>query len=316
MLLAVAQIAVDSNRPVALRKAAVELLPLGAADQITASLEALLSPGERPAIQHSAARSLAALDDPQACRRLYAQWPKYTKSVRRVILSAAPRSVGARLALVEALEQGRVMAIELPAEVETALKQDASESLRQRLAAVLGQASGSDRGQVVAEYQDVLAMKGSPARGAALAKEHCLACHTVVGIGTPIGPDLSGISRQPKDRVLADILDPSNRVSADFVAYSVITSHGTTLVGLILAETAEAITLRMADGEQRTLRKADIDEVRASGKSFMPDGIERKIERQGLADLLAFLWQPERELLEENGQRIDKKQRKVLRAEK
>ena len=78
----------------------------------------------------------------------------------------------------------------------------------------------------------------------------------------------------------------------------VTTHNGKVLTGLISEETTESITLFQADGERVTVPRDEIETWNANAKSLMPDGIEKKMDRQGLADLLAFLRSPDRRLLD------------------
>jgi len=108
---------------------------------------------------------------------------------------------------------------------------------------------------------------------------------------------LSGLSSRPKTAVLEDILDPSRQVSSDFISYTVRTVQGDTITGLIAAETATGVTLRRANQPDETVLRSQIAELRAEGKSLMPDGLEQGLSGQDMADLLEFLRQPEAALL-------------------
>ncbi len=58
---------------------------------------------------------------------------------------------------------------------------------------------------------------------------------------------------------------------------------------MIAAETASSLTLRRADGTSETVLRVDIEELRSTGLSFMPEGLEKQIEVPAMADLLAYL---------------------------
>src|SRR5262249_36335652 len=47
--------------------------------------------------------------------------------------------------------------------------------------------------------------------------------------------------------------------------------------------------LRGQEGKQQTLLRADIDELVSSGKSLMPEGLEKELPLKEMTDLLAFL---------------------------
>jgi putative heme-binding domain-containing protein len=56
-----------------------------------------------------------------------------------------------------------------------------------------------------------------------------------------------------------------------------------------LAETAESVTLRQPEGRELTVLRAEIDEMRSTSKSLMPEGIEKDVTVEQMADILAFL---------------------------
>ena len=68
-----------------------------------------------------------------------------------------------------------------------------------------------------------------------------------------------------------------------------MTGTGRIVTGMIIAETANALTLRRADGTGETVLRIDIEELRSTGVSFMPEGLERQIDVPAMADLLAYL---------------------------
>jgi putative heme-binding domain-containing protein len=69
----------------------------------------------------------------------------------------------------------------------------------------------------------------------------------------------------------------------------VITSNGQAHTGILASETSTSITMKQADGKTLTLRRAEIDELYSNGVSFMPDGFEKLIPRQEMADLISFI---------------------------
>ena len=61
------------------------------------------------------------------------------------------------------------------------------------------------------------------------------------------------------------------------------------LTGILAAETATSITLRQQGGKEAVIARSEIDELRSSGQSLMPEGLERNIPPQDMADLLMFI---------------------------
>jgi putative heme-binding domain-containing protein len=93
----------------------------------------------------------------------------------------------------------------------------------------------------------------------------------------------------PAEELLVHILDPSRSVEGNFLQYSVATVDGRLLNGLLTSESRNAVELVDAEGKAQTILRGDIEEIIASKKSLMPEGFEKQIPPEGLADLLAFL---------------------------
>ncbi len=70
-----------------------------------------------------------------------------------------------------------------------------------------------------------------------------------------------------------------------------LTESGRTLQGLLAGETAAAVTLQEADGKAITIARDEIEQLRPTGSSFMPMGLEKEIDVDAMADLLSFLKQ-------------------------
>ena len=51
------------------------------------------------------------------------------------------------------------------------------------------------------------------------------------------------------------------------------------LVGLLAQESSASITLKQAEGKEATLLRADLDSLKAAGRSLMPEGLEKLISQ-------------------------------------
>ena len=58
---------------------------------------------------------------------------------------------------------------------------------------------------------------------------------------------------------------------------------------MIAAETATSVTLRRQEGKEDVLLRTDIEAMAGSGQSLMPEGVEKDLPPQSVADLIAFL---------------------------
>jgi len=259
----------------------------------------LLQPQQPGEVQSAAARGLADLDSPALAKTIFSRWSQYAAATRRRLLASVPRSTALTAALAGALEGGEVAAVELDASIRQALLKISNDQLRQRFQSLLASAVAPDRQEVMSRFQPSLKLEGDRVRGAAIFTKTCLVCHTVDGHGQHVGPDLSAIGSRPKEALLVDILDPSRQVSPDFINYTLITIDGKLLTGFILSETAASVTLRRAGEADDTVLRSQIKDLRADGKSLMPEGLEQGLTPKEMADLLAFLQKPEGRLLSE-----------------
>ncbi len=71
----------------------------------------------------------------------------------------------------------------------------------------------------------------------------CGNCHQLFGVGTVVGPDLTGSNRANLEYLLENLLDPSAVVGKDYQMTIVEMKDGRTLNGLAKQENAETLTL-------------------------------------------------------------------------
>jgi putative heme-binding domain-containing protein len=133
-------------------------------------------------------------------------------------------------------------------------------------------------------------MKGDLAKGREVFRKNCTACHRLENTGYEVGANLlSALRNKSKETLLIDILDPSREVDPRYVNYQVHTTSGRTLSGLLAVETPTSITLRRGEKAEDTILRSQIDEMRATSKSLMPEEFEKQIDKQQMADLIEYL---------------------------
>jgi putative heme-binding domain-containing protein len=142
---------------------------------------------------------------------------------------------------------------------------------------------------VVEGYRGALEMKGDAARGKQIFAKACAACHKVQGVGNDIGPNLAAMKARGPEAILLNVLDPNREVNPQYLNYAVLMNDGRQLTGIITAETATGITLRRADNATDNVLRIDIDQLKSTGMSLMPEGMEKQIDPAAMADLLEFL---------------------------
>jgi len=152
--------------------------------------------------------------------------------------------------------------------------------------------SSTDRAQVLAGFAGVEKLTGDPARGQRQFQSLCATCHRLRGEGHEVGPDLGMVADKPVDWLLTAILDPNQAVEARYRAWNLTLKSAEELSGIISAETANNLVLRMAGGADHVVLRGDIATLSQSRLSLMPVGFESALKPQDMADLLRWLRAP------------------------
>jgi putative membrane-bound dehydrogenase-like protein len=283
-------IARDGQRPSADRTSAIRLLGYGPFSIAAETLSELLGPRNPTAIQLAAIRSLSLFDNPRVADILLLSWNSYSPGARREVLEALFARPERLARLLDAVERKQVLAGQIEPFHLDRLRKHTNLKLRSRAQTLLAGEATPDRRKIVEDYQSALELKGDAARGKAVFKKTCATCHRLENEGVEVGPDLlSALRNKSRDVLLIDILDPSREVDPRYINYLVTNKAGQVFTGMIAAETASSITLRRAEKAEDTLLRSQIDDVQATAKSVMPDGLEMQLSKQDVADLIAYL---------------------------
>ena len=133
---------------------------------------------------------------------------------------------------------------------------------------------------------------GNPANGKALYNgvATCSQCHMVGTEGKNVGPGLTEIgSKLSKDAMYVSILAPSAGISHNYESFAVRTDDDETIIGLMVSDTAERVTIKDAKGIERTISRKNVGEIKKQEKSLMPENLQETMNEQGLVDLVEYL---------------------------
>lgn len=283
-----AALAADAHQNLAVRRSAVELLGFvpSAEDLLWPLCERKVDPALRVAAIGALARQGAA---PARWDELVARFDQETPAVRRAILEALLQTRERTQQLLDAIAAGHIR----PGEIEPALARRLTEhrdaAIRREAAELLASLTPADRAVVLADYQVVLTMEGDARRGRAVFEKHCATCHRIGDLGVNVAPDISDSRTKQPQQLLTDILQPNRAIDNNYLSYTVQQADGTVLTGILAAETATSITLRQQGGKEVVIPRSEIEELKSSGLSLMPEGLERSIDKQQMADLIAFI---------------------------
>ncbi|MFO0801588.1 MAG: PVC-type heme-binding CxxCH protein [Gemmataceae bacterium] len=285
-----AAIVKDETKGDAVRIAAANLLAIGPFDSAGASLAEVLIPASSGELQLAAVRALAAHADPKVGELLLAKWSGYGPALRREVLDALLARPERILNLLDAIEKKLVAPGEIDPARVTLLKTHPNAAVQKKALAILKASVNADRAKIVAEYAAALELKGDAEKGRAAFKTTCAACHKLDGVGHEVGPNLlAALPNKSGEDLITSFFDPNREVDPRYVNYQAITTDGRILLGIVATETPTSLTLRRADGAEDTILRKDVESLRSTKLSLMPEELEKKLSKQDVADLLAYL---------------------------
>jgi len=289
LLVESAALAADESAPAEERTKAVALVGQGQPERMLATLPPLLASHQPPTVQAAAARALASIDRPEIATCLLKPWRGYTPAVRSEVVGLLLGRRAWIMPTLDAVGTGVVPAGEIPPSRRAILLQDGNRAIRQRARAVLGGDVPGPRATAIAQYAQALHQPGQPERGRAIFDRECVSCHKLGERGHAVGPNLASVRHKTPEEILVSILDPNREVSPEFLEYTIALGDGRIVAGLVASESPTSLTLRAREGAEQTILRHEIAEIAGTGKSLMPEGLEKSVSPKDMADLIAFL---------------------------
>jgi len=271
----------DDTQPLALRLSALAKLPAGAALTFAGS--------EVPEIRAAAGQQAAAgLPDKAAglaAALIQKAAPSDLLGAYAILTTAgSPPAVALLVNELDRLASGTVPeAVRL--DLIEAAAQRPEAAVKEKLAAyetTLGQSGHSVfdltlQGGDVARGREVFANQGT-----------CLKCHRAEGEGGNAGPRLTGLALRAKPAyVLESIVNPNAVIVPGFGMAVFTRTDGNIVVGTVMEDLPDEVTVRTAEGEKKVLPKASIKEQSPAVSPMPPLGLS--LSKRDLRDLMAFL---------------------------
>ncbi|HYR58642.1 MAG TPA: c-type cytochrome, partial [Chthoniobacteraceae bacterium] len=279
------------NAPEPIRLAAVRLFGRGfnSPENDLPQLAPFIGPGASAEFQKAGLDTLARSGSPHVPGIALRDWAQQGPSMRISIIDLLLSRDEWTRSLLDAIESGGVAAADVPAASRQRLAKHADESIRKRAETLVPVNRATDRSAVVAKYQVVNDLRGDGVKGAAIFMNTCSPCHSYLGHGHDVGPNVMTYRSKGVQDFLVAILDPNAVVEPRFAAYNVQTRDGRALYGVISSETATTLVLAQPGGLRETILRSDIASLHAANLSLMPEGLEQALSPQDLADLIAYL---------------------------
>jgi putative membrane-bound dehydrogenase-like protein len=221
--------------------------------------------------------------------QLLALLPKQSPAGRGQVFDALLSRPERVKLLLDAIEAGKLKPREIDQTRANRLLKSSDPALKARAEKLLASAMPADRLKVFEDYKRVLTMAADPHRGKEVFKKNCATCHKIGDVGVEVGPSIADLRTKTPEQVLTDVIMPNKAIDNNFVSYTIVTDDGLQYVGIVAADTPGSVTLKMPDGKLVSVLKSNIDSMENNGVSLMPEGVERTIPHQDMADVIAFV---------------------------
>ncbi len=259
------------------------------------AVAALLAAASGPVpdeLRKASLSSLSSYDDEAIGAQVAALLPKLAGDVRTAAFALLASRAKWSARLLDAVQAGRVKVKDVPDDVATRLRGSEDKPLADLAARVLPVSV-----PVAAEFQkridEVGAVlkggAGNPYAGEATFTARCASCHKLFFKGGNVGPDLTQYQRDNLGTMLLSIVNPSAEIREGFQYYLVATNDDRILSGFFVDRDNQVTVLRGLDGENITLRAADIRAIKPTGQSLMPAGLLDGLSDVQLRDFFAYL---------------------------
>lgn len=281
----------DGNAEAEARRQALRSLLKGRPTDFAPTLFKLL--GDRAMVKE-AIRGLGMVDHADTPKKILEKSKSFGPAERVEMINALSSRPSYAKALLVAIREKKIAPNEVSAFHARQIRSFNDEDLNKELSELWGdiRVTAEDKKKQIEALRselssDTIATSDLRA-GRAIFQKSCATCHVMYGAGVKIGPDLTGSNRKNLDYLLENIVDPSASVGADFRAMIVLLDDGRVVNGVITASTERTMTLQTAQ-EPVTLDRKEIESIKQSALSLMPDGLLQNLSSGEIRNLIGYL---------------------------
>ena len=251
-----------------------------------------LSPQYAPELQQQVLETYLQCGQDKVLESLANAWPEFTPDLRSRALEVWTSRAAWTNDMLRRVEDGKISAHSLDLALRDRLMRYPDADVAERSKRLFQEAGRSTRKQIVDDFRPAFALKGDPVMGRTVFLRACASCHRREDQGSDVGPNLATVVGHSDDKLLINILDPNADIQPGYQAYSILLKSDEVLSGLLAGETSNSVEMKQTNGITRTISRLDIEKIRNSNVSFMPEGLEAVLSQQEMANLLVFLRQP------------------------
>jgi putative heme-binding domain-containing protein len=285
------EIASSGTTNVPERRAALRSLVLAKDPGVLPLLKSLLDNRD---LCQDAIQGLAAYGDAETPKLLISKFQGFNAPSRQAAITTLVSRPEFANTLLDAISDGVIERSIVSAFQVRQIQNMGNEQLRTRATALWSDLleQSQEKSALIGTLQQTLTpdelAKANASQGRILFKNRCATCHVLYGEGERIAPELTGAQRSSLNYLLENIIDPSATVSPNYKLTVALLSDGRVINGLVTATTEKTLTLQTAS-EQVLVDREEIETLRESAVSMMPENLLLGLDDQQIKELFAYL---------------------------
>jgi putative membrane-bound dehydrogenase-like protein len=246
------------------------------------------------AMRQAALRGLASYPHPETPKHVLAVYGDLTPEEKQDAIATLAGRKESAITLLDQVAKNVIPRGDISAYAARQIFALGDEKLKVQLSKVWGEVreTAASKQKLMAKYKSQLtpaALKSAnQENGRVIFNSACGQCHKLYGLGGTIGPDLTGSNRSDLDYLLSNLIDPSAEVGRDFRMSVVRTLDERVITGIVTERSPARIAIQTAT-EKIFLSPDDVDSIKESPLSIMPEGQLDLLTREQIRDLIAYL---------------------------
>lgn len=288
------RIAADPKAAPSERLMALEALLSGKDEELPPLLHRLL---DDQTLLSRVIKGLAIFDHPETPGQIIRRFSSFSTAQQQEAAATLASRPAFSITFLKAIEGKQLDRDALSAFTVRQMVSFESKEINELLNRVWGTIRGTDKDKAeeIARFKQMLTppvlKNAQPSLGRQVFKKTCAQCHTLFGAGGKIGPDITGSNRADLDYILENIVAPNAVVGRDYLMTSIKTKDERLLTGLIADQNDQRVTLQTTE-ELIVVARADIEEMKTTENSMMPEGLLGTLKESEVAGLIAYLASP------------------------
>jgi len=244
-------------------------------DEVRAGLKTLLGQKLPDNLTVETLRAAGDLGGDGMPQIIVSSWKSYKPVLRTTAAEALTSRPEWAAKLLNAVEEKKIERGELPITVARYFGTQPDAKLKKRAEDLIGawhESNADIKALITAKKKACLEGEPDLAQGKIIFQTTCMVCHTFLGTGQKVGPDLTGSGRSNLDALLANVIDPNQIIGNGYENIIVTTKDNRTLSGRMTEDTPDHVKLLAIGGAEQVVARDQVASLTNTHQSVMPLG--------------------------------------------